>query len=191
MVSWLVSRWLRSALALSAHAQDYPEAHPRHGRSRAGYRGAVFGAEDHRGAGPAGRGRAAARCRRRDRLADGRDGAARRLRPAAGDCVLHHQYRDGRPASSTRSRLCADRTGSDLPVRAGGASIGAGQERLRTDRLAKANPGKLNYASSGIGTPPHLAGELFKSMAGVDIVHVPFREANSGLNAVRRRLACR
>jgi tripartite-type tricarboxylate transporter receptor subunit TctC len=49
---------------------------------------------------------------------------------------------------------------------------------------AKANPGKLNYASSGIGTPPHLAGELFKAMAGVDIVHVPFREANSGLNAV-------
>jgi len=49
---------------------------------------------------------------------------------------------------------------------------------------AKANPGKLNYASSGIGTPPHLAGELFKSMAGVDIVHVPYREANSGLNAV-------
>jgi tripartite-type tricarboxylate transporter receptor subunit TctC len=49
---------------------------------------------------------------------------------------------------------------------------------------AKANPGKLNYASSGIGTPPHLAGELFKFMAGVDIVHVPYREANSGLNAV-------
>jgi tripartite-type tricarboxylate transporter receptor subunit TctC len=49
---------------------------------------------------------------------------------------------------------------------------------------AKANPRKLNYASSGIGTPPHLAGELFKSMAGVDIVHVPYREANSGLSAV-------
>jgi tripartite-type tricarboxylate transporter receptor subunit TctC len=49
---------------------------------------------------------------------------------------------------------------------------------------AKANPGKLNYASSGIGTPPHLAGELFKSMAGLDIVHVPFREANSALSAV-------
>src|ERR1700682_4928652 len=49
---------------------------------------------------------------------------------------------------------------------------------------AKANPGKLNYASSGIGTPPHLAGELFKSLAGVDIVHVQFREANSALNAV-------
>ena len=49
---------------------------------------------------------------------------------------------------------------------------------------AKANPGKLNYASSGIGTPPHLAGEMLKAMAGVDIVHVPFREANSALNAV-------
>jgi tripartite-type tricarboxylate transporter receptor subunit TctC len=50
--------------------------------------------------------------------------------------------------------------------------------------LARSRPGQLNYASSGIGTPPHLAGELFKSMAGVDIVHVPFREANSALNAV-------
>jgi tripartite-type tricarboxylate transporter receptor subunit TctC len=40
---------------------------------------------------------------------------------------------------------------------------------------AKANPGKLNFASAGIGTPPHLAGELFKSMAGVDIVHVPYK----------------
>jgi tripartite-type tricarboxylate transporter receptor subunit TctC len=49
---------------------------------------------------------------------------------------------------------------------------------------AKANPGKLNYASSGIGTPPHLAAELFKTMAGVDIVHVPFREANSAMNAL-------
>src|SRR3954463_130485 len=38
---------------------------------------------------------------------------------------------------------------------------------------AKANPGKLNYASSGNGTPYHMAGELFKAMAGVDIVHIP------------------
>ena len=49
---------------------------------------------------------------------------------------------------------------------------------------AKTNPGKLNYASSGVGTPPHLAGELFKTAAGVEIVHVPFREANSALNSV-------
>jgi tripartite-type tricarboxylate transporter receptor subunit TctC len=42
-------------------------------------------------------------------------------------------------------------------------------------RIAKANPGKLNYASSGPGTPYHMAGELFKAMAGVDIVHVPYK----------------
>ena len=44
--------------------------------------------------------------------------------------------------------------------------------------LAKAKPGQLNYASSGQGTPYHMAGELFKSMAGIDVVHVPYR--NSG-----------
>ena len=43
--------------------------------------------------------------------------------------------------------------------------------------LAKSRPGQLNYASSGNGTPPHLAGELFKSMAGVNIVHVPYKNA--------------
>ena len=40
---------------------------------------------------------------------------------------------------------------------------------------AKANPGKINYASGGIGTSPHLCGELFKAMAGVDLLHVPYR----------------
>jgi tripartite-type tricarboxylate transporter receptor subunit TctC len=50
--------------------------------------------------------------------------------------------------------------------------------------LAKLQPGKLNYASSGQGTPYHMAGELFKTVAGVDIVHVPYRnsgEARSGV----------
>jgi tripartite-type tricarboxylate transporter receptor subunit TctC len=41
--------------------------------------------------------------------------------------------------------------------------------------LAKSKPGGLNYASSGPGTPYHMAGELFKAMAGVDIVHVPYK----------------
>jgi tripartite-type tricarboxylate transporter receptor subunit TctC len=40
---------------------------------------------------------------------------------------------------------------------------------------AKANPGKINMASTGIGTAPHLAGELFKMLAGVDLTHVPYR----------------
>lgn len=50
--------------------------------------------------------------------------------------------------------------------------------------FAKAQPGKLNYASSGQGTPYHMAGELFKAMAGIDLVHVPYRnsgEARSGV----------
>ena len=41
--------------------------------------------------------------------------------------------------------------------------------------LAQANPGKINYASSGPGTPYHMAGELFKSMADVYLVHIPYR----------------
>jgi tripartite-type tricarboxylate transporter receptor subunit TctC len=50
--------------------------------------------------------------------------------------------------------------------------------------LAKSQPGKLNYASSGQGTPYHMAGELFKAMAGIDVIHVPYRnsgEARSGV----------
>jgi len=40
---------------------------------------------------------------------------------------------------------------------------------------AKANPGKISMGSPGVGTTPHVAGELFKMMAGVDMVHVPYR----------------
>ena len=50
--------------------------------------------------------------------------------------------------------------------------------------LARSQPGKLNYASSGQGTPYHMAGELFKIVAGIDVVHVPYRnsgEARSGV----------
>src|SRR5882672_2065173 len=48
--------------------------------------------------------------------------------------------------------------------------------------LAKAQPGKLNFASAGIGGLPHLAGELFKLTAGIDIVHVPYRGAAPAIN---------
>jgi tripartite-type tricarboxylate transporter receptor subunit TctC len=50
--------------------------------------------------------------------------------------------------------------------------------------LARANPGKLNYASSGPGTPYHMAGELFKTMAGVNIVHVPHKESSGARTSV-------
>ncbi len=47
---------------------------------------------------------------------------------------------------------------------------------------AKAHPGKINLASSGLGTVSHVAGELFKIMAGVDMLHVPYRGAAPALN---------
>ena len=42
-------------------------------------------------------------------------------------------------------------------------------------KLAKAKPGQLNFGSGGSGTPPHIAGEMFKAAAGVDLLHVPFK----------------
>ena len=46
---------------------------------------------------------------------------------------------------------------------------------------AKANPGKMSWASPGVGTVPHLAGELFKHMAGIEMTHVPYRGVTQGL----------
>ncbi len=46
---------------------------------------------------------------------------------------------------------------------------------------AKSNPGKLNFASTGVGGVNHLAGELFKSMAGIDIVHVPYKGTSTAI----------
>jgi len=47
---------------------------------------------------------------------------------------------------------------------------------------AKANPGKLNYGSSGTGSPHHLAGELLRQKTGIDIVHVPYRGGGATIN---------
>jgi tripartite-type tricarboxylate transporter receptor subunit TctC len=51
-------------------------------------------------------------------------------------------------------------------------------------KRAKAEPGTLNYASGGIATPPHLAGELFKQQAQVDIVHIPFNGSPTATTAL-------
>jgi tripartite-type tricarboxylate transporter receptor subunit TctC len=50
--------------------------------------------------------------------------------------------------------------------------------------LARKQPGKLTYASSGNGSAPHLMGELFKSSAGIDMLHVPFKGEIDGFNAI-------
>jgi tripartite-type tricarboxylate transporter receptor subunit TctC len=47
-------------------------------------------------------------------------------------------------------------------------------------KLAKANPGKFKYASSGVGATPHLTMELFKAINGLDIVHIPYKAASQG-----------
>ena len=63
---------------------------------------------------------------------------------------------------------------NDLPVRSVAEFIA----------YAKANPGKLSIASSGVGTSLHLSGELFKAMAGIQFVHVPYRGSAPGLSDV-------
>jgi tripartite-type tricarboxylate transporter receptor subunit TctC len=50
--------------------------------------------------------------------------------------------------------------------------------------FAKANPGKLTFASSGVGASSHLAGEMLKTMAGIDMVHVPYKGSAPALNDV-------
>jgi tripartite-type tricarboxylate transporter receptor subunit TctC len=49
---------------------------------------------------------------------------------------------------------------------------------------ARKNPGKLNFSSAGIGTPPHLIGEMFKQRLGLDIVHVPYKGGGPSIQAV-------
>lgn len=49
---------------------------------------------------------------------------------------------------------------------------------------AKANPGKINFPSAGVGSSEHMAGELFKTMAGIDMVHVPFRGGAPAITAL-------
>jgi tripartite-type tricarboxylate transporter receptor subunit TctC len=50
--------------------------------------------------------------------------------------------------------------------------------------FAKANPGKLNFSTPGIGTPPHLIGEMLKLMAGIEIVHIPYKSGGQSIQAV-------
>ncbi len=61
------------------------------------------------------------------------------------------------------------------------AKIGSVKELVD---LAKANPGKLNYGSSGIGSILHLSGELFKQRAGIDLVHIPYKGATGSTTAM-------
>ena len=56
---------------------------------------------------------------------------------------------------------------------------------------AKANPGKINYASAGIGSSQHMSGEMFKMMAGIDMVHVPHRGSAPALQSLSLAGRCK
>ena len=72
-----------------------------------------------------------------------------------------------------------------LRARDGGAPLGAGVNNVKEFiALAKSKPGELNYASSGLGSNYHMAGELFKNLTGTDIVHVPYRGSAGARNDI-------
>ena len=76
----------------------------------------------------------------------------------------------------------AGHAGRDGAGDAGGREQRSRQQHGELVALAKAQPGKLNFASAGLGSLPHLAGELFKLTAKIDIVHVPYRGAAPAIN---------
>ena len=66
----------------------------------------------------------------------------------------------------------------------GGAELLAGEIGAGVHRPRQGEPGKVTFASSGTGTSPHLSGELFKRMAGIEMTHVPYRGVAPALNDV-------
>ena len=123
-----------------------------------------------------------ARRRRQYRHRGGREGIAGRLHAPPGRVV------DAVNATSTTSLIST----SSATSRRSQASFACRNVMVVNPSVpaktipeliayAKANPGKLNMASAGNGTSPHVAGELFKMMAGVDMLHVPYRSAAPAL----------
>ena len=82
-----------------------------------------------------------------------------------------------------RDLLPVSKVSSSPLVVAAHASVGAANLR-ELIALAKKSPGKLNYGSSGNGSAPHLAGVLFTRLAGVDLVHVPFKGGGPSVQAL-------
>jgi tripartite-type tricarboxylate transporter receptor subunit TctC len=93
---------------------------------------------------------------------------------AAGTLTILPNLQEKVPFDSVKDFVPIVLAGSSPFVLAVGPTVPANTVAELT-ALAKANPGKLNFGSSGNGGAPHLAGELYKSMAGIDIVHVPYK----------------
>src|SRR5690606_24054503 len=93
-----------------------------------------------------------------------------------GKCELVREARV-RPGA----QLLSNHPGSRRCERPGGAPTVPARRLRELLALAKARPRELPYGSSGNGTTPHLSGELLKSMASIDIMHVPYRGASAAL----------
>ena len=96
------------------------------------------------------------------------------LNPLINKSLPYDSFADFAPVTQLVDAPFALVTSSSLPVKTLPELI----------KYAKANPGKLSYASTGMGTPQHLGMEWFKHLAGVDLVHVPFSGSAPGLTAV-------
>jgi tripartite-type tricarboxylate transporter receptor subunit TctC len=139
--------------------------------------GRIVAARAQRNLGPVGRGRQPHRRRRQHRRGHSRQGAARRL---------HHRHRLDRHARGDPtlfSRMPYDAVNDFAPIvhllEAEGLLVVHPSVPVNSVpeliAYARTNPGKLTFASAGMGTSSHLAGELFKSMARVDMNHIPYK----------------
>src|SRR3990172_11607639 len=96
------------------------------------------------------------------------------MSPLLQDKVRHDPVRDFLPITLVATSPTVLAVNLSMPVKSVKELIA----------LAKARPGALNYAAAAIGSPNHLAGELFKAMAGVNIIAVPYRGTGSSLSAL-------
>jgi tripartite-type tricarboxylate transporter receptor subunit TctC len=87
------------------------------------------------------------------------------INPIARGFATYHPVRDFTPVSLAALVPNVILVNNSLPV----------QNLRELITYAKSQPGKLSYGTSGVGTPPHLSGELFKSMTGLDMEHVPYK----------------
>jgi tripartite-type tricarboxylate transporter receptor subunit TctC len=103
------------------------------------------------------------------------------LMSAGGEIVIAPNLRSNLPYDPTRDIIPISRVGSSQLVLVVHPSVAAKSvKELIT--LAKAKPGSINFASAGSGSTAHLAGEQFKFLAGIDIVHVPYKGAGPALS---------
>jgi tripartite-type tricarboxylate transporter receptor subunit TctC len=97
------------------------------------------------------------------------------LMAASGEVAINHSLYKERMTYDPAKELAPVAMIGIVPcvvVVAAGAPVHNPKELVA---YAKANPGKLSFSSSGVGNPQHLAGELMNSMAGIDVLHVPYR----------------